>query len=74
MRHCRKPRWWKPVPAKEEETRRILELIDQVAPGKQGEGQPEAERGGAGAAQDENGALSTGAATLCFRTRYQQTS
>jgi len=39
VRHCRKPRWWKPVPAKEEETWRILELIDQVAQGKQGEGQ-----------------------------------
>jgi hypothetical protein len=39
MRHCRKPRWWKPTPAKEEEVWRILGLIDQVARGKQGEGQ-----------------------------------
>jgi hypothetical protein len=40
MRHCRKPRWWKPVPAKEEEVWRILELIEQVTrEKKQGEGQ-----------------------------------
>uniref|UniRef100_A0A7C5AKW3 Uncharacterized protein n=1 Tax=Desulfobacca acetoxidans TaxID=60893 RepID=A0A7C5AKW3_9BACT len=34
MRHFRNLRWWKPTPAKEEETWRILELIDQVARGK----------------------------------------
>ena len=34
MRHGRKLRWWKPTPAKEEETWRILQLIDQVARGK----------------------------------------
>jgi hypothetical protein len=39
VRHCRKPRWWKSTPAKEEKVWRILELIDQVAQGKQGEGQ-----------------------------------
>lgn len=31
MKHCKKPRWWRLEPAKEEELWRILQLIDQVA-------------------------------------------